>query len=272
MVLSLSGVTDVRRRNNVHISGNPLGRPIVFAHGFGCSQEVWRDVIPRFENDYRVIVFDHVGAGGSDIEAYDRGKYDSLHGYADDLLEILDAEDLVDVVYVGHSVSSMIGVLAANRNPSRFGALVLVGPSARYINDGDYLGGFEQADIDALLDSLDANYLGWSSTMAPVIMGNSDRPQLGEELTASFCTVDPKIASQFARVTFLSDNRRDLGDVTVPTLVLQCNDDVIAPLPVGHYVHDQIAGSQFVLLSATGHCPNISGPRELADAILAYLR
>ena len=168
-------------------------------------------VVPLFESDYRVIVFDHVGAGGSDLGAYDRGKYDSLHGYADDLLDILAAEDLTDVVYVGHSVSSMIGVLAANRDPSRFGALVLVGPSARYINDGDYVGGFEQTDIDDLLDSLDANYFGWSSVMAPVIMGNSDRPELGEDLTASFCTVDPAIASQFARVTFLSDNRRDLA-------------------------------------------------------------
>lgn len=271
MTISVPGMTDARRRNNVRISGDPAGRPIVFAHGFGCSQEVWRDVIPKFEKDYRVIAFDHVGAGGSDLAAYDRGKYDSLHGYADDLLDILESEDLSDVVYVGHSVSSMIGVLAANRNPSRFGALVLVGPSARYVNDGDYVGGFEQSDIDGLLDSLDANYLGWSATMAPVIMGNGDRPELGEDLTASFCTVDPAVASQFARVTFLSDNRRDLSEVSVPTLVLQCTDDVIAPLPVGHYVHEHIPGSEFMQLSTTGHCPNISGPDELAEAIRAYL-
>jgi sigma-B regulation protein RsbQ len=271
MVFSVSDGTDVHRRNNVHVSGNPTGRPVVFAHGFGCSQEVWRDVIPRFEADYRVVVFDHVGAGGSDLDAYDRGKYDSLHGYADDLLDILAAEDLTDVVFVGHSVSSMIGVLASNRDPSRFGALVLVGPSARYINDGDYVGGFEQADIDGLLDSLDANYFGWSASIAPVMMGNSDRPKLGEELAESFCTVSPAIASQFARVTFLSDNRRDLAGVRVPTLVLQCTDDVIAPLAVGEYVHHHIPGSEFVLLSTTGHCPNISGPRELAEAIQAYL-
>jgi sigma-B regulation protein RsbQ len=270
-VSSLGDVTDVRRRNNVRFSGNPAGRPIVFAHGFGCSQEVWRDVIPQFEADYRVVVFDHVGAGGSDLEAYDRGKYDSLAGYADDLLDILETEDLRDVVYVGHSVSSMMGVLAANRDSSRFGTLILVGPSARYINDDGYVGGFEQADIDGLLDSLEANYFGWSATMAPVIMGNEDRPELGEELTESFCTVNPAIASQFARVTFLSDNRRDLAEVTVPTLVLQCSDDAIAPLPVGQYVHDQIAGSEFVLLAATGHCPNISAPGELSDAIRAYL-
>jgi sigma-B regulation protein RsbQ len=262
----------VRRRNNVQVSGNPAGRPIVFAHGFGCSQEVWRDVIPQFQDDYRVVVFDHVGAGGSDVAAYDRGKYDSLHGYADDLLDILEAEDLNDVVYVGHSVSSMIGVLAANRDATRFGDLVLVGPSARYINDEGYIGGFEQVDIDGLLDSLDANYFGWSATMAPIMMGNSDRPELGEGLAESFCTVNPAIARQFARVTFLSDNRSDLAKVTVPTLVLQCTDDVIAPLPVGHYVHDQIPGSEFVLLAATGHVPNISAPSELAAAIRAYLQ
>ena len=271
MVSSLSGMTDTRRRNNVQISGNPDGRPIVFAHGFGCSQEVWRDVIPFFQTDFKVVVFDHVGAGKSDVAAYDRGKYDSLYGYADDLLEILESEDLTDVVYVGHSVSSMIGVLASVRDPARFGSLVLVGPSARYVNDGDYVGGFEQADIDGLLDSLDANYFGWSAIMAPAIMGNNDRPELGEDLTTSFCSVNPAIASQFARVTFLSDNRRDLADVTVPTLVLQCTDDIIAPLPVGNYVHDHIAGSAFVQLSATGHCPNISGPSELATAIRSYL-
>jgi sigma-B regulation protein RsbQ len=255
----------------VRISGNPQGRPIVFAHGFGCSQEVWRHVVPQFEADYHVILFDHVGAGGSDASAYDPSKYDSLDGYADDMLEILEAEDLREVVYVGHSVSSMIGVVAAAKDASRFGTLILVGPSPRYINDGDYFGGFERVDIDNLLDSLDSNYLGWSATMAPVIVGNPDRPALGEELTASFCAVDPVIASQFARVTFLSDNRRDLGLVTVPTLVLQCTDDAIAPLPVGRYVHDSIAGSDFVQLSAAGHCPNLSGPDELAKAIRSYL-
>ena len=271
MTLAQTGVVDARRRNNVKVSGNPAGRAIVFAHGFGCSQEVWRDVVPFFEHDYRVVQFDHVGAGASDASAYDRGKYDSLHGYAADLLEILEAEHLTDVVYVGHSVSSMIGVLAANRDSSRFGALVLVGPSPRYINDDGYVGGFEQADIDGLLDSLDANYLGWSAAMAPVMMGNADRPELGQDLAGSFCSVDPAIASQFARVTFLSDNRRDLAEVTVPTLVLQCTDDVIAPLPVGHYVHTSIPGSEFALLATTGHCPNLSGPRELAEAIRAYL-
>ena len=266
-----AGTTDVRRRNNVRESGRPDGRPIVFAHGFGCSQEAWRLVAPQFEDDYRVILFDLVGSGGSDLGAYDRSKYDSLHGYADDVLELLDELDLHDAVFVGHSVSSMIGVLAANTDPSRFGALVLVGPSPRYIDDGDYVGGFAQADIDGLLDSLDSNYLGWSETMAPVIMGNPDRPELGQELTDLFCRVDPDVARQFAHVTFLSDNRRDLAAVTVPTLILQSSDDVIAPQQVGEYVHEHIPGSTLVQLASTGHIPNLSGPADLAAAIRAYL-
>lgn len=262
---------DVLRRNNVTISGNPDGRPMVFAHGFGCSQEAWRLVAPQFADDYRVILFDHVGAGGSDASAYDSGKYDSIDGYASDVLEILDELDLEDAVYVGHSVSSMIGVVAATRDASRFGALVLVGPSPRYINEGEYVGGFERADITALLDSLDLNYLGWSSQMAPVIMGNADRPELGDELTTSFCRVAPAIASQFARVTFLSDNRADLADITTPTLILQCTDDLIAPAPVGRYVHAHIPGSTLVQLAATGHVPNLSSPDEVCREIRAFL-
>jgi sigma-B regulation protein RsbQ len=264
-------VGSVQVRNNVTISGNETGRPILFAHGFGCSQEMWRSVVPAFEEDYRVVLFDHVGAGASDLTAYDRGKYDSLHGYADDVLEIIEELDLHDVVYVGHSVSAMIGVLAANHQPERFGGLVLVGPSPRYINDGDYVGGFEQADIDGLLDALDANYLGWSSAMAPVIMGNPDRPELGEELTSSFCSTDPEIARHFAHVTFLSDNRRDLAKVVTPTLVLQCTDDAIAPLPVGTFVSEQIPNSTLVVMSATGHCPNLSDPEQLSREIRAFL-
>jgi sigma-B regulation protein RsbQ len=263
--------TTAARRNNVRVSGNPQGRPIVFAHGFGCSQEMWRHVAPLFADEYQIILFDHVGAGGSDLSAYDRGKYDSLHGYADDVLEIIEELDLRDVVFVGHSVSSMIGVLASIREPSRFGALILVGPSPRYINDGNYVGGFEKEDIDSLLESLNSNYLGWSSVMAPVIMGNADRPELGEELASSFCRVDPAIASQFARVTFQSDNRTDLARVVTPTLVLQSSDDVIAPLPVGAFVHDQIARSQLVILTSTGHIPNLSDPEQLVAEIRAFL-
>jgi sigma-B regulation protein RsbQ len=256
----------------VQISGNPAGRPIVFAHGFGCSQEAWRLVAPQFEEDYKVVLFDYVGAGKSDLAAYDAGKYDSLHGYAEDVIEILDDLDLRDVVYVGHSVSAMVGVLAANRDSSRFGELVLVVPSPRYMNDGDYVGGFEQSDIDSLLTTLDANYLEWSAVMAPAIMGVPDRPELGEDLTASFCTIEPTIASQFARVTFLSDTRRDLAAVSLPTLVIQSTDDLISPEPVGAYVHGAIAGSELVQLDSRGHCPHLSNPDELAAAIKAFLR
>jgi sigma-B regulation protein RsbQ len=267
-----SATTPIRRRNNVRVAGNPDGRPLVFSHGFGCSQEMWSRVAPEFLDDFQVVLFDHVGAGGSELSAYEPAKYASLNGYADDLLEILDDLDLHDAVFVGHSVSSMIGVLAATRRPDRFGALILVGPSPRYVNDGGYVGGFEPADIDDLLDTLDANYLGWSAAMAPAIVGNADRPELGEELTESFCRTDPAIASQFAKATFLSDNRRDLAKVTTPTLVLQCSDDIIAPTRVGLYVHENIAGSEFVQLAATGHCPNLSGPEELSETIRTYLR
>ena len=270
-MLPLGAVGEILRRNNVRRAGEPSARPIVFGHGFGCSQEVWRGVAPAFEVDHHVITFDLVGAGGSDLAAYDRAKYDSLHGYAADLIDLIEELDLRDVVFVGHSVSAMIGVLAANRAPERFGALVLVGPSPRYTNTGDYVGGFETSDIQGLLDALDSNYLGWSATMAPVIMGNADRPELGTELMSSFCAVQPDIARHFAHVTFLSDNRDDLPLVTVPTLVLQCSEDVIAPEVVGQRVHRSIPGSQYVALQATGHCPNLSAPEELTAAIRAYL-
>lgn len=259
------------RRNNVTVSGNPSGPVLMFAHGFGCSQATWNLVAPQFEADYRIVLFDHVGAGGSDISAYSRGKYDSLDGYADDVLEILESLDATDVTFVGHSVSGMVGVLSANRVSSRISRLVLIGPSPRYVNDGDYVGGFEPDDIDSLLDSLDANYLGWSETMAPVIMGNPDRPELGERLTASFCSINPDIARHFARVTFLSDNRADLAAVSVPTLVVQCGDDPIAPDAVGRYVHSSIPGSDFTLLEATGHVPILSGADEVAAVIRAFV-
>jgi sigma-B regulation protein RsbQ len=244
---------------------------MLFAHGFGCDQNMWRFVTPAFEDDYRVVLFDHVGAGNSDLSAYHPARYSSLRGYADDVVEICEELDLSDVVFVGHSVSGMIGVLAAARQPERFGALVLVGPSPRYVDDVDYVGGFTREDIDGLLESLDSNYLGWSAAMAPVIVGNTDRPELGRELTNSFCRTDPDIARQFARVTFLSDNRDDLATVTIPTLVLQCSDDVIAPQSVGEYVHRHIAGSRFVKLRATGHCPNLSAPDETVAAMKAFL-
>jgi sigma-B regulation protein RsbQ len=262
---------DVLRRNNVTLLGDPAGRPMLFAHGFGCSQEMWRQVADPFTRDHRVVLFDHVGSGKADLSAYDRIKYDSLEGYADDVLEIVEALDLEDVVYVGHSVSAMIGVLAAMGRPDLFGALILVGPSPRYVDAPGYRGGFSQADIDSLLDVLDANHLGWSASMAPVIAGNPDRPEIGDELTASFCSMDPTVARQFARVTFLSDNRRDLADVTTPTLILQSKEDVIAPLEVGEYVRDAIQDSEFVVLDAKGHTPNLSEPAQVVAAIRSYL-
>jgi sigma-B regulation protein RsbQ len=262
---------DVLRKNNVVISGREDGQALIFAHGFGCDQNMWRFVAPAFEEDYRVLLFDHVGAGRSDLAAYSRTRYGSLQGYADDVLDICRALGLRQTVFVGHSVSSMIGVLAAVQEPDRFERLVLVGPSPRYIDDEGYTGGFTRDDIDGLLDSLDSNYLGWSSAMAPVIMGNPDRPELGAELTNSFCRTDPEIARQFARATFLSDNRADLANVRARCLILQCSDDAIAAQPVGEYVHRQIPGSELVLMKATGHCPNLSAPEETVTAIKAFL-
>jgi sigma-B regulation protein RsbQ len=261
----------VLARNNVVEHGAPGARPMLFAHGFGCDQNMWRYVWPAFAEDHRVVLFDHVGSGGSDISAYDRNRYGSLQGYADDVLEICHELDLADVVMVGHSVSAMIGVLAAAAEPDRFGRLVLVGPSPRYIDDDGYVGGFTREDIEELLDSLDSNYLGWSSAMAPVIMGNPDRPELGEELTKSFCRTDPEIAAHFARVTFVSDDRPVLPRVSTPALVLQCSQDAIAPRAVGEYVHSRLADSRLVLLDAVGHCPNLSAPEETAAAIRAFL-
>jgi sigma-B regulation protein RsbQ len=233
---------------------------------------MWRYVAPAFVDRYRTVLFDHVGAGGADLSAYDAVRYATLDGYAADVVEILEALDLRDAVFIGHSVASMIGVQAALDAPDRITGLVLVGPSPRYLDDGDYVGGFQEADIDGLLASLDSNYLGWSSAMAPVIMGNHpDNPELAEELTNSFCRTDPEIQKRFARVTFLSDHRELLPRVQVPTLVLQCSEDVIAPEQVGRFVHDRIPGSRFVQLQATGHCPNLSAPVETIEAIEAFL-
>jgi sigma-B regulation protein RsbQ len=262
---------NVRQRNNVRVWGQGT-QPMIFAHGFGCDQNMWRFITPAFESDYRIVVFDHVGAGNSDLSAYDRNKYRSLDGYAADLLEICAAEGLEHAVFVGHSVSSMIGVLAAIREPERFDRLVLIGPSPCYVNEGDYIGGFGRADIEGLLEFLDSNYMGWSATMAPVIMGNPERPELAAELTSSFCRTDPSIARDFARVTFLSDNRRDLPKVTTSSVLLQCSDDAIAPREVGDYVHQHLPGSRLVQLEATGHCPNLSAPEETIAAMKAYLQ
>jgi sigma-B regulation protein RsbQ len=258
------------RRNNVKLSGKG-DRTILFAHGFGCDQSMWRHVAPAFEAEFRVVLFDTVGAGGSDLTAYDAAKYSSLSGYADDIVEIGEELDLTDAIFVGHSVSAMIGALASLKAPTLFSELVMVGPSPRYIDDGDYIGGFGADQIEELLTFLAENPMGWSQAMAPAIMGNPDRPELGEELTASFCRFDPVIAKDFARATFTSDNRADLAKITARTLILQCSQDIIAPDQVGAYVHAAIPGSMLVHLEATGHCPNISAPREVISAIQAFV-
>jgi sigma-B regulation protein RsbQ len=260
----------VLKRNNVQVIGNGQ-QPMIFAHGYGCDQNMWRFITPAFSDDYKIVLFDHVGHGQSDASEFDRTKYGTLQGYADDVLEICRELDLTDIIFVGHSVSAMIGILAAIEEPARFRKLVLIGPSPRYIDDDDYVGGFKREDIEGLLDFLDSNHLGWSSTMAPVIMANPERPELGAELTNSFCRTDPEIAKHFARVTFLSDNRADLSEVRIKSLVLQCSQDAIAPEEVGRYVHHHIANSEFVLMKATGHCPNLSAPAETVDAIRTFL-
>ena len=260
----------VLQRHNVKIAGSGE-RAMVFAHGFGCDQNMWRFVAPAFEKDFRIILFDHVGAGGSDLSAYDLKKYGSLDGYAEDVVELCRELAVRHGIFVGHSVSAMVGVLAVKKAPDIFDDLVLVGPSPRYIDDADYVGGFSEAQIQELLDFLDSNYMGWSRAMAPVIMGNADRPELGEELTNSFCRTDPEIAKRFARTTFLSDNRRDLDGVTARSLVLQCSEDVIAPREVGEYVHRNLPNSRLVIMKATGHCPNLSAPEETIAAIRAFV-
>lgn len=258
-------------RNNVVVTGNPDGRAVVLAHGFGCDQNMWRLTVPALAADHRVVLFDYVGSGRSDLSAFDELRYSTLSGYAEDVVEVCDALDLTDAVFVGHSVSAMIGVLAAQKAPERIGALVMVTPSPCYVDDGDYRGGFSVQDIDELLSSLESNYLGWSASMAPVIMGTPDRPELGQELTNSFCATDPAMARVFARTTFLSDSRADLATVRVPTLILESAEDVIAPRQVGAYVRAAVDGSTLVTLDATGHCPHLSAPDATNKAIVEFL-
>lgn len=260
----------VLRRNNVKLSGSGT-RTIMFAHGFGCDQAMWEPVARNFEADFRVILFDYVGHGRSDLGAYSPERYSSLAGYARDVVEIGRALELRDAVFVGHSVSAMIGALATLAEPAMFSDLVMVGPSPRYIDDDGYRGGFSRAQIDELLEFLADNHLGWSAAMAPAIMGNPDRPELSARLENSFCNTDPKIARDFARATFLSDNRDDLRAVRARTLVLQCSNDIIAPLEVGQYVHSRLENSDYRLLRATGHCPNLSAPEEVTAAIREFV-
>ncbi|MDQ6611349.1 MAG: alpha/beta hydrolase [Gemmatimonadota bacterium] len=263
-------MNSVAQRNNVHVSGSG-STTIVFAHGFGCDQHMFRLLAPLFESRYKVVLFDLVGAGASDMSAYDPAKYDSLQGYADDVIEIVREFADAPAIYVGHSVSAMIGILANLKAPELFAAQIMIGPSPSYINDGDYFGGFSRADIESLLDTMEGNYLGWSSNMAPAVMGAPDRPELGQELTNSFCRTDPEIAKQFARVTFLSDNRADVARFHGPTLILQSADDIIAPAPVGEFMHKAIPGSTLAIIENVGHCPHLSAPSLSLSAMESFL-
>ncbi|MEO6820424.1 MAG: alpha/beta hydrolase [Ginsengibacter sp.] len=261
---------DVLKRNNVVIKGKG-SQVMLFAHGFGCDQNMWRLIVPAFEEKYKIVLFDHVGAGGSDLSAFVPGKYENLEGYAEDIIEIITALDMSNIIFVGHSVSALMGIIASLKSPELFKSLILVGPSPSYINDGEYEGGFTKSQIEELLESLDQNHLGWSMAMAPVIMGNPDKKEIVEELSNSFCRTDPDIAKHFARTTFLTDKRKLLPNVKTPTLILQCSDDVIAPKVVGEYMHQQIPGSKLVFMKATGHCPNLSAPEETIDEIKNFL-
>jgi sigma-B regulation protein RsbQ len=260
----------VRVRNNVQIAGDGEGT-MIFAHGFGCDQNMWRLLAPVYAQRYRTILFDYVGSGASDVSAYDSKKYDNLEGYASDVLEIVREFSEAPVIFVGHSVSATIGMLANLKEPARFAAQLMIGPSPCYINDGDYIGGFTRSDIESLLETLEGNYLGWSSTMAPAIMGAPAQPELAVELTNSFCRTDPEIAKQFARATFLSDHRADLPRLDAPTLIVQCNDDIIAPVCVGEYMQRKLPHSTLNIIQNVGHCPHLSSPGPVADAIDAFL-
>jgi sigma-B regulation protein RsbQ len=264
-------MTDIIRRNNVNVVGTGT-QPMLLAHGFGCDQNMWRHIVDAFSDEYKIVVFDYVGSGKSDLGAYDADRYSTLNGYTRDVLDICHALDLRDTIYVGHSVSSMVGILAANLEPERFERLVLIGPSPRYINDAPYVGGFERADIEGLLETMEKNYIGWANFLGPVVMQNPDRPELTAELTESFCSTDPVIARRFAEATFLADNRADLSALNVPSLILQCSDDLIAPQSVGEYLHASLPQSTFQQMKATGHCPHLSHPAETIELMRAYLR
>jgi len=263
--------TDILKRNNVTVMGDG-DQTLMFAHGFGCDQNMWRFIIPAFQDRYKIVLFDYVGCGRSDWSAYNSDKYNNLRGYAQDILDICHVLNLKDVRFVGHSVSSMIGILAANLEPGLFHSLVLIGPSPRYINEEpDYVGGFSKNDLEGLLDTMDNNYIGWANFLAPVVMKNLDRPELAAELEESFCSTDPRISRKFAEVTFFSDNRDDITRVTVPTLILQCSDDAIAPDTVGEYMRAHLPGNKFIKMKATGHCPHMSHPEETIGAIREFL-
>ncbi len=262
---------DILSRNNVRVFGKGT-QPMMFAHGFGCDQNMWRFITQEFEDDYQIVLFDYVGSGKSDLRAYSAERYSNLKGYAQDVLDVCDVLDLKDIIFVGHSVSSVIGMLAAIEQPKRFSRLVLIGPSPCYINEHpDYVGGFERSDIEGLFEMMEKNYIGWAQFLSPAIMQNAERPELASELEESFCSTDPVIARRFAEATFFSDNRSDLIKVQTPSLIMQCSEDIIAPSEVGHYLHKHLPGSTLRIMKATGHCPHMSHPDETIQIIKEYL-
>jgi sigma-B regulation protein RsbQ len=269
-VAARSDSDGVLTRNNVRVFGSGT-QPMLFAHGFGCDQNMWRFVTPAFEAEYKIVLFDYVGSGRSDLAAYDPERYSDLRGYARDVLDVCEALDLRDVIFVGHSVSSVVGVIAANEKPERFSSLILIGPSPCYFNDEGYIGGFDRADIEGLLDMMDKNYIGWANFLAPAIMKNPDQPGLAVELESSFCSTDPVIARRFAQATFLSDHREDVERVRVPSLIMQCSEDIIAPDCVGDYLAAKMPDSTLAKMKATGHCPHMSHPDETIELMKQYL-
>ena len=259
------------QRNNVTVTGKG-DKFMILAHGFGSDQNTWRSITPAFEDDYKIVLFDYVGAGKSDPTAFDAARYSTLSGFAQDVLEICEELSIRDALFVGHSVSSMIGMLAAIQQPSYFSRLVFIGPSPRYINDEGYTGGIDAQDLRELLEVMDYNYLGWAAQLAPMVMGNPDRPHLGESLSNSFCATNPVMAKNFAKVTFWSDNRKELPKLTIKSLTLQCTDDMLAPLAVGEYIQQHTPGNDLVVLKATGHCTHLSAPGEIVEEIKKYLQ
>ena len=261
---------DVLKRNNVKVFGKG-DQALLFSHGFGCDQNMWRFITANFVTDYQIIVFDHVGAGHSDLLAYDRVKYDSLSGYANDLLDICQELNLTHATLIGHSVGAMIGILSAIRQPEHFHKLILIGPSPCYLQQEQYYSSFTYKDVEEMLNYMETDYVNWSVTFAEFIMGSTPYPSLIEEMANSFCNTNPEIAKHFARVSFLSDHRSDLTHVKTKTYILQCSDDMIAPEEVGQFMNQKIEGSTLIHLQATGHCPNLSAPLETNAIIEACL-
>lgn len=264
-------MNNVIARNKVRVFGEGK-RTIVMAHGFGCDQTMWQYISPAFSGDYRLVQFDYVGSGNSDLSAYSAERYGTFRGYVQDLLDVIEALELTEIIFFGHSVSSMIGMLASIERPELFSCMVMIGPSPRYLNDGEYFGGFERSDITELLDMMEMNFSGWASFMAPLAMNTPEHPELVKDLERSFITADPVITREFAEVTFLSDHRNAVAEASTPTLILQCSDDSIVPIQVGEYLHKNLRGSEFRLMKAKGHYPHISHPEETVALIKAYLQ